>query len=432
VAQINRAARDLLERELGLVEIEAELATLTRAASGHWYMTLKDAEAQVRAVMFRQRVRWLDWNPRDGERVVVHARLTVYEPRGELQVAVEAMRRAGVGDLFAAFLRLRERLQGEGLFAPERKRPLPSFPAAVGVISSLQGAALRDVLVTLAERAPHVRVVIYPSAVQGPAAAGELRRALQNANSRREVDLLILCRGGGAIEDLVAFNDEGLARAVAESMLPVVSGVGHETDFTIVDFVADVRAATPTAAALAAVPETLALRQRCAHRADQLARLTQRRMADLGQRLDWLSARLLPPAAHLRMARVRLAGLADRLRRGALDALGAAQRRAETGARRLASRRPDVPEAKAHLHARWRALAKAQSAMLLARRERLRYASEMLRNLSCERTLQRGFCIVRDGRGALVTNPTGLHPGMPLTLQWAHGEILAQVVRPVT
>ena len=254
VSQLNRRVADLIESHCPPLWVVGEVSNFTRAASGHWYFSLKDVGAQVRCVMFRHRAQGVGFVPREGDRVELRGLPGLYQPRGDFQLGVEQMRRAGAGDLYQQFLRIRDRLRGEGLLEAERKRPLPTHPRCVGVITSTQAAALRDVLATLRSRAPHVAVVVYPSAVQGADAPEGLLAALGVAALRRDCDVLLLVRGGGSIEDLWAFNDESLARAIAASPIPVVSGVGHESDVTIADFVADLRAPTPTAAAAGGRP----------------------------------------------------------------------------------------------------------------------------------------------------------------------------------
>ncbi|NDP42959.1 MAG: exodeoxyribonuclease VII large subunit, partial [Aromatoleum sp.] len=248
------SARLLLEKHLGLVWVAGEISTFTRAASGHCYFNLKDTQAQVRCVFFRHKAQFADFALKDGLSVEVRATASIYEARGEFQLNVESIRLAGVGVLYERFARLKARLEAAGWFAAERKRSLPAFPRAVGIITSPRAAALRDVLTTLRVRWPSLSIVLYPSAVQGAGAPAEIAQAIRTANARAEVDVLLLCRGGGSIEDLWAFNEEAVAQAVYESALPIVSGVGHETDFTICDFVADVRAPTPTAAAARVAP----------------------------------------------------------------------------------------------------------------------------------------------------------------------------------
>jgi exodeoxyribonuclease VII large subunit len=272
VSALNRAIGTMLERSFPLVWVAGEVSNFTRAASGHWYFSIKDAQAQMRCVMFRGRAQYAEFTPREGDRIEVRALVTMYEPRGELQLNVEAVRRTGQGRLYEAFLKLKAQLEAEGLFAAERKRALPAHPRAIGIVTSLQAAALRDVLTTLSRRAPHIPVIVYPAPVQGVGVSAKLADMVDAANARREVDVLIVCRGGGSIEDLWAFNEEVLARAIAESAIPVVSGVGHETDFTIADFAADVRAPTPTGAAELVSPQRVLLLRELDHRHATLAR----------------------------------------------------------------------------------------------------------------------------------------------------------------
>jgi exodeoxyribonuclease VII large subunit len=306
VSALNQAVARTLERSFPLCWIGGEVSNFTRASSGHWYFTLKDSGAQVRAVMFRGRAQYAGFMPREGDKVEVRALVTLYAPRGDYQLNVEAIRRAGVGNLFEAFLQLKDRLGREGLFDPERKRPLPAFVRTIGVVTSPQAAALRDVLTALARRAPHVRVVLYPAPVQGAGSAERIAQAIATASRRAECDVLLVCRGGGSIEDLWSFNEEVVARAIAACAVPVIVGVGHETDFTIADFTADVRAPTPTAAA---------------------------EMAS-GAREDWLAA---------------LRGNAGALRRGAVRALRTTQQTLDNYARTLQSPRARIGRERAHL-----------------------------------------------------------------------------------
>ncbi len=258
VSSLNRLVRDCLEAAFPLTWVGGEISNLTFAASGHVYFSLKDANAQVRCVMWRNRAQLLGWRPENGQQVEARALVSFYEPRGEFQLNIETIRRAGQGDLFERFLRLKAQLEAEGLFTAEIKRPLPEHPQALAIVTSLQAAALRDVLTTLRRRAPHVRIGLFPTPVQGEGAAGKIATALQLA-AASDCDAIILCRGGGSIEDLWPFNEEVVARAIRASRLPVVAGIGHETDFTIADFAADLRAATPTAAAEILSPDRDAL-----------------------------------------------------------------------------------------------------------------------------------------------------------------------------
>ncbi|HEY5019718.1 MAG TPA: exodeoxyribonuclease VII large subunit, partial [Steroidobacteraceae bacterium] len=264
----------MLERRFPLQWVAGEISNLRPAASGHLYFTIKDQTAQADCVMFKSRAAALDWEPADGLQVEVRALVTLYEPRGRFQLNVEAMRRAGLGPLYERFLKLKDKLGREGLFDPDAKRPIPEHPRQIGIVTSLAAAALRDVLTTLQRRNPSIPVIVYPAPVQGEGAAAKLVQALAAANARAECDVLLLVRGGGSIEDLWQFNEEALARAIRASDIPVVCGVGHETDFTIADFAADARAPTPTAAAELVSPSLEALRARIAETASRISRET--------------------------------------------------------------------------------------------------------------------------------------------------------------
>jgi exodeoxyribonuclease VII large subunit len=300
VSELLRSVRDTLERRFPLLWVRGELSNLTRAASGHCYFTLKDGAAQVDCVMFRSRLAALDWEPRDGMQVEARALVTLYEPRGRFQLTVEGLRRAGAGPLYERFLRMKETLEREGLFDPAAKRELPAHPRAIGVVTSLAAAALRDVLTTLARRSPSTPVVVYPVPVQGAGAAERIAAMLARAGRRAECDLLLLVRGGGSIEDLWPFNEEAVARAIRACPLPVVVGVGHETDLTIADFAADRRAATPTAAAELAAPPRAELLARVAECARGLSREMRRKLEYAAQAADGWARRLVHPAERLR------------------------------------------------------------------------------------------------------------------------------------
>lgn len=425
VGQLNRAVAGLLERSFPLLWVTGEVSNLTRAASGHWYFSLKDAQASARAVMFRGRNQAVDFVPANGDRVEVRAQVGLYEARGEFQLNVELMRRAGAGDLYQQFLRLKARLEAEGLFDPARKRTPPASPRQVGVVTSPRAAALRDVLTTLARRAPQVPVVLYPAAVQGASAPAELVRALADAARRAECDVLLLVRGGGAIEDLWAFNDEALARAIAGSPIPVISGVGHETDVTIADFVADLRAPTPTGAATLAVPdrsERLATLARDRHRLLQAwQRLSQQRE----QRLDTAVRLLRPPSLQWAQRRALLERLAQRM-------AVAASRGTEAGSRRLLGlahrlRAPALEVRSQRLDGARRALAAAARARLETLDGRTAHAAAALELVSPQAVLARGYAIVADAEGAIVRDADRLAPGDPVSVQLARGGFDARV-----
>ena len=313
VTELLRSVRDTLERRFPLAWIRGELSNLSRAPSGHCYFTLKDGTAQVDCVMFRSRAAALDWEPRDGMQVEVRALPTLYEPRGRFQLTVEGMRRAGLGPLYERFVRLKEKLGAEGLFDERLKREIPPFPRTIGIVTSLNAAALRDVLTTLARRNPAIEVIVYPAPVQGDGAADRLATMLKRAGRRAECDVLLLVRGGGSIEDLWSFNEEALARAIRACPIPVVVGVGHETDFTIADFAADRRAPTPTAAAEMASPARAELFKKISERARGVGREMQRKLQYSAQALDACARRLVHPAERLRSYQKQVTQLKSRL-----------------------------------------------------------------------------------------------------------------------
>jgi exodeoxyribonuclease VII large subunit len=313
VSELLRSVREVLERRFPLAWIGGEISNFRPASSGHWYFTLKDETAQVDCVMFRGRASALDWEPAEGMRVEARALVTLYEPRGRFQLNVESMRRAGLGPLYERFLKLKAKLEGEGLFDPKAKRPIPEHPRQIGILTSLQAAALRDVLTTLRRRNPSIPVIVYPVPVQGEGAAAKIAQMLATANARAECDVLLLVRGGGSIEDLWQFNEEAVARAIRASKIPVVVGVGHETDVTIADFAADWRAPTPTAAAEMVSPSRDELLARVGELAQRASREALRRIEYAMQTVDALARRLVHPRERLRTSRQLLVQLAARL-----------------------------------------------------------------------------------------------------------------------
>ncbi len=325
VSALVRSVRDTIESRFPLMWVAGEISGWRPAASGHVYFSLKDEQAQVDCVMWRNRAAHLGWQPRDGARVQVRALATMYEPRGRFQLSVETMREAGLGPFYERFLKLKSKLEQEGLFDAAEKRPLPEFPRAIGVVTSLAAAALRDVLSTLARRNPSIPVIVYPAPVQGEGAAAKIAAMLETASRRAEVDVILLVRGGGSIEDLWQFNEEAVARAIRASAIPVVVGVGHETDFTIADFAADERAPTPTAAAERVSPSREALVARAAELALRLSRGTARVIEYGWQRTDALARRLVHPRDRLRGSAQLVAQLAARVAAAARHALESAR-----------------------------------------------------------------------------------------------------------
>ena len=422
VSALNRAIGSMLERSFPLVWVAGEVSNFTRAASGHWYFSIKDAQAQMRCVMFRGRAQYAEFIPREGDKIEVRALVTMYEPRGELQLNVEAVRRTGMGRLYETFLRLKAQLEAEGLFASERKRPLPTHPHAIGIVTSLQAAALRDVLTTLARRAPHIPVIVYPAPVQGAGAAEKLTAMIEAANRRREVDVLIVCRGGGSIEDLWSFNEEGLARAIAASALPIVSGVGHETDFTIADFAADVRAPTPTGAAELVSPQRTMLLRELDHRTAALARGFGRLMERRAQQLDWLARRLVSPTERLQRQRSHLQQLQVRLASAGGRPLRDAQARFAMVRLRWQRWRPDLSARRALMAGLARRLATASERQRERRASTVAGLAARLEVLSPQRTLERGYAALIDAQtGRAVRSPSGLKRDKRLTVHVAEG-----------
>jgi len=342
VSELLRSVRDALEHRFPLMWVAGEISNLTRSASGHWYFTLKDDAAQVDCVMFRGRAAYLDWTPQDGMRVEARALVTLYEPRGRFQLNVEGMRRAGLGPLHERFLRLKDKLAREGLFDAAVKRALPDHPRAIGIVTSLAAAALRDVLTTLARRNASIPVVVYPVPVQGEGAAARIAAMLATAGERAECDVLLLVRGGGSLEDLWQFNEEAVARAIRASRIPVVVGVGHETDFTIADFAADQRAPTPTAAAELVSPPRAELLARVAEMGTRASREARRRLEYAMQTVDGLARRLVHPAERIRSSRQLVAQLAARLASAAGRSVDAAHYRIERLRAGLASLDPNA------------------------------------------------------------------------------------------
>ncbi len=421
VTALNAQVARLLERSFPLTWIAGEISNFTRASSGHWYFTLKDDAAQVRAVMFRGKSQYAGFVPREGDKVEVRALVTLYGARGDYQINVEAIRRAGVGALYEAFLRLKDKLGAQGLFAPERKRPLPLFTRAIGVVTSPNAAALRDILTALKRRAPHVPVVLYPAPVQGQGAAERIAAAIATASARAEVDVLLVCRGGGSIEDLWSFNEEVVAYAIANCSMPVISGVGHETDSTIADFAADLRAATPTAAAeLAATPRADWMASLAADATD-LRRAMRRSLGEANQGLDNLSRRLLSPSARIGHRRLELLALSTALTHAlrvplARNSYALAQLRT-----RWAGQRPDLRAARTAMATQQRRLGGALAHQLGRRRHALDALSAQLELLNPQRTLERGYAIVTNAAGAVLRSPSQITVREPLTVRLAEG-----------
>ena len=430
VSALARSVRDLLEQRYSLIRVAGEISNCVRAKSGHLYFSLKDEMAQVRCVMFRNRGQYLDWEPREGLKVEVHALVTLYEARGDFQLNVESMRRAGQGALFEAFLRLRDKLDKEGLFDAARKKPLPAYPQCIGIITSMQAAALHDVLTTLARRNPSIPLIIYPAAVQGEGAAQQLAAAIAAAARRAECDVLILCRGGGSIEDLWAFNDEGLARAICACPIPIVTGIGHETDFTIAEFVADRRAATPTAAAELASPARVELIAGLRQLRQMMLRRMQLALDTRAQRVDSLVGRLQRPADRLAASSLRIAVARTRLGAALALCLRNAERRLSHATRRLAAATPNLGVLQ-HRIAHFESALRAETPRRLAAlAEYLARLSAGLAHLDPGAVLERGYAIARGPDGSVLRTSAALRPGDEIELTFARGGAAVRVEKP--
>lgn len=381
VGDLNRTIADVLDRHIGNVWVRGEISNFKAYDSGHWYFSLKDAEGQIRCVMFRGRNAQVGFLPKEGDLVEVAANVGMYVPRGDLQLNVGMLRRAGQGGLYEAFLKLKEKLSAEGLFDESKKRSLPKHPKGIAVVTSAQAAALKDVLTTLSRRAPHIPVTIYPTLVQGVDAPPAIKNALEaayEAANRGEVEVILLVRGGGSIEDLWAFNDESLARVIAQAPVPLVSGVGHETDFTIADFVADLRAPTPTGAAELATPDRQALLQDLEVLGQRMTVRVTQRLDREAQRLDQLSLRLSHALPN-----------PDRMREKA-------------------------EQLKARLDQAW------QVRVNVYQQQHLSWSSH-LELLNPQRTLDRGYAVILDAEGQALRDPEALKAGKLLEVHLAQG-----------
>ena len=432
VSRLNREARGLVEGALGSIWLEGEISNFARPASGHWYFSLKDDAAQVRCAMFRQRNAGLGMVPRDGMQVLVRARASLYEARGEFQLIVDHLEESGEGELRRRFERLKRQLAAEGLFETARKRPLPRLPRRIGVVTSPTGAALRDILQVLRRRFAAVPVILYPVPVQGAGAAGQIAAAIALASARAEVDVLVVGRGGGSLEDLWSFNEEAVARAIVDCAIPVVSAVGHEVDVTIADLAADVRAPTPSAAAELIVPDAAEWLRSLAAAERRLAGAWRRRQAAWLDALDWVRKRLsqLHPSLAIERQFQRLDDLDTRM--------GAAIRgRLALAGHRLAARRAELlslsPQARlsglAHRLAVLRArLSPALAARLEQARSHFHGATRALHAISPLATLERGYAIARRvPDGAIVTASAQAPPGTDVELRLSKGKLLATV-----
>lgn len=421
VSALNRFAREMLERGFPLLWVAGEVSNLTRATSGHVYFSLKDEAAQVRCVMFRNRAQIVPFRLGEGMRVEARALVTLYEARGDFQLNVEALRQAGIGALYEAFTRLRGKLENEGLFAQERKLPLPNYPKRIGVVTSPQAAALRDILAALRRRSPHLPLVIYPVPVQGTGAAAMIAAAVQSAGLRGECDVLIVARGGGSIEDLWSFNEEIVARAIDACPIPVIAGIGHETDTTIADLVADRRAATPTAAAELASAGYFEAQRHLEKLGPTLRDAMRRTLEGHMQRLDLLGRSLMHPGERLARLRAEVSHLGTRIAGSLRLQLGRSAAALQQSRSRLDAARPDLLHVRRDLRELDARLRAVMAAALDGRRTALGALATNLAHLRPDAVLLRGYSITRKSDGSIVHSSEQLVEGEALRLTFGHG-----------
>ena len=429
VSELNALAKALLEDHLAGLWIAGEVSNLTRAASGHYYFSLKDSHAQVRCAMFKGAAARLAKPLKEGDHIEVAGKISIYEARGEFQITVNEVRLKGLGQLYEAYERLKAQLQAEGAFAAERKKPLPARAQCIGIVTSLAAAALRDVVTTLKRRAPEIPVIVYPTAVQGAGSEFQIAQTIKTASQRAECDVLIVCRGGGSIEDLWAFNEEPVVRAIEACAIPVVSGVGHETDFTLADFVADVRAPTPTGAAELVSPN----RQESLHRLTQakgrLKTVLEQRYFDASQKLDWLARQIRHPRQKLDEQRTYIRKLAQTLSYSMTQNVRAHTARFERQTQALKHCRPDISVYRQDIDRFQTTLSHAFRQLLAHRRQSLTAQTALLEAISPQQILERGFSVVKNTRGQVIRNADVLKQGQKLHIIFAEGETDVRVTK---
>ena len=429
VSELNALAKALLEDHLAGLWIAGEVSNLTRAASGHYYFSLKDSRAQVRCAMFKGAAMRLAKPLKEGDHIEVSGKISIYEARGEFQITVNEVRLKGLGQLYEAYERLKAQLQAEGAFAAERKKSLPARPQCIGIVTSLAAAALRDVVTTLKRRAPEIPVIVYPTPVQGTGSELQIAQAIKTASQRAECDVLIVCRGGGSIEDLWAFNEEPVVRAIEACAIPVVSGVGHETDFTLADFVADVRAPTPTGAAELVSPNRQESLHRLAQAQGRLKTVLEQRYFDASQKLDWLARQIRHPRQKLDEQRASISKLAQTLSYSMTQNFRAHTARFERQIQTLKHCRPDVSVYKHNIDRFQTALSHSFRQLLTHRRQSLTAQASLLEAVSPQHILERGFSVVKNTRGQVIRNADTLKQGQKLHITFADGETDVRVTK---
>ena len=429
VSELNALAKALLEDHLAGLWIAGEVSNLTRAASGHYYFSLKDSRAQVRCAMFKGAAMRLAKPLKEGDHIEVSGKISIYEARGEFQITVNEVRLKGLGQLYEAYERLKAQLQAEGAFSAERKKPLPARPQCIGIVTSLAAAALRDVVTTLNRRAPEIPVIVYPTPVQGTGSELQIAQAIKTASQRAECDVLIVCRGGGSIEDLWAFNEEPVVRAIEACAIPVVSGVGHETDFTLADFVADVRAPTPTGAAELVSPNRQESLHRLAQAKGRLKTVLEQRYFDASQKLDWLARQIRHPRQKLDEQRTYIHKLAQTLSYSMTQNVRAHTARFERQTQALKHCRPDISVYRQDIDRFQTTLSHSFRQLLTHRRQSLTAQTALLEAVSPQQILERGFSVVKNTRRQVIRNADVLKQGQKLHITFADGETDVRVTK---
>ena len=427
VSQLNALARQLLEQNLANLWVSGEISNLTRASSGHYYFSLKDNKAQVRCALFKSHADRLSSPLREGDQVELTGKITLYEARGEFQISVNQLRLAGMGSLFEAYERLKAQLTSEGVFDAERKQALPPHPQTIGIVTSTATAALRDIVSTLKRRMSSLKVIVYPTAVQGKGSEFQIAKAINTASERTEVDVLLVCRGGGSIEDLWAFNEEVVVRAIAACNIPVVSGVGHETDVTLSDFVADVRAPTPTGAAELVSPDVRVLRQRL-HSLQAACELAlQRRYQDLSQRIDWYARQLKHPSEQIKAQGQQVLHKQQQIRYSFQNYLRGQQQNLLWQHAQLHASAPNIKHLQHNLSQTQKVLHNSWLGLKQQQEQRLHKQIALLEALSPQHVLERGFSVVKNHRGQVISSASDVRFGQHINIIFHDSEAAAQI-----
>ena len=429
VSRLNREVRTILETAFPLLWIEAELSNFSRPSSGHWYFSLKDEAAQVKCAMFKNRNQLVKVLPSSGKQVLVRARIGLYEPRGDYQLIIEHMEEAGDGALRQQFEYLKNKLADEGLFDASHKKEIPHTVTRVGIVTSPSGAAIHDILTTLQRRFPMQKTIIYPTPVQGKGACQTIAAAINKANARQEVDVLIVARGGGALEDLWEFNEEVVARAIFASDIPVISGIGHEVDFTIADFVADQRAATPTAAAELISPDRYQQLQKLSSIESRFIYLMEKNLQQKQQQIDWLSKRIRHPKERLQSLQNKLAQLSQRSLRSIESNVEKSHYKVNLLNSKIQRHSPlhRAQQLRLHYENIHKRFQLARSQAIVNKRQKLQHLIHTLEALSPLHTLKRGYAIIKDENNNIVSQCNKLKPGQKIKTELNQGYFFSTI-----